>query len=84
MKRIVMIALLMGLASNLVSSVAWAAEKKVELTEQCRKHVVAYEYPEAIATCARRSNWMKTCRCLFLARRGIGCHAKIRRGHQGF
>ena len=53
MKRIVLIALLLGLSASLSASFALAAEKKVELTDQCRKHVVAYEYPEAIEACGQ-------------------------------
>ncbi len=36
MKRIVLIALLLGLSASLSASFALAAEKKVELTDQCR------------------------------------------------
>ena len=53
MKRIGARFLLVTLLFSLWLPVSRAAEKKVELTEQCRKHVTAFEYPEAIDTCGQ-------------------------------
>ena len=53
MKRIGARFLLVTLLFSLWLPVSRAAEKKVELTEQCRKHVAAFEYPEAINACGQ-------------------------------